>query len=132
MKKVLLDTNILIDYLRAKRGPIVELFQLQEKGHIQLYLSSLTVMELYAGLSSSKMQDELDAVFNACFMIPFDQVIARFAGELKRNKKFQAVPLADFLIGTTALWLKAQLATGNQKHFAGIPGLKFFDLPKKM
>lgn len=128
MKKVLLDTNILIDYLRAKRGPIIELFQLQEQGRIQLYLSSLTVMELYAGLSSPKMQDELDAVFNACFIIPFDQVIARFAGELKRDKKFLAVPLADFLIGTTALWLKARLATGNQKHFAGIPGLKFFDL----
>lgn len=130
MTKVLVDTNILIDYLRAKRGPIVELFQLQEKGHVQLYLSSLTVMELYAGLSSSKIQDELDAVFNACFIIPFDQVIARFAGELKRDKKFRAVPLADFLIGTTALWLEAQLATRNQKHFTGIPGLKFFNSPK--
>lgn len=130
MTKVLLDTNIIIDYLRGALGPLPQLVDLQEEGKGELYLSSLTIMEIYAGLSSTKMEKELQLLFDTCTVVPFDALVARFAGELKRDKKFRTVPVADYLIGSTALWLKAQLATRNKKHFQGIPGLKFFKLPQ--
>lgn len=132
MVKVFLDTDILVDYLRAKKGPIVDLVKLQERGKIELHLSSVSIMELFAGLSALRMQSELGMVLHSLTVISFDKNIARFAGELKRDKKFQTISLADYLIGTTALSMKAQLATRNKKHFQGIPGLKFFDLPKSL
>lgn len=126
MKNVVVDTDILIDFLRAGRGPFAELIGLQKQRQIELYLSGITVMELFAGKSSAETADNLEKFIGSFKVVPFDKKLARFSGELRRERKF-AIQTTDFIIGSTALWLKAQLATRNKKHFAGIPGLKFFD-----
>lgn len=128
MKNVIIDTNILIDYLRAGRGPFSSLTQLQKQHKIELCLSSITVMELFAGESSRQKSEYLKEFIDQFKIIPFDKNIAKFCGELRRDQKM-AIQTADLLIGATTLWLKAQLATRNQKHFTAIPGLKFFNLP---
>ena len=127
MTKVLVDTDVIIDYLRINRGPMAQLVLIQSNGEIEMHLASISVMELYAGLSSIKFAEKIELLVNLCTVVPFDATVARFAGKLKRDKKFPTVPVTDYLIGSTALWLKAELATGNKKHFAGIPGLKFFN-----
>ena len=127
--KVVVDTDVLIDYLRLNRGPLPQLVTLQKNGTIELYLSTVTVMELYAGLSSTKMEKELQLMFEIYTIIPFGSDIARFAGELKREKKFPTVPVAGYIIGTTAVWLKASIVTRNRRHFAAIPGITFYTVP---
>ena len=127
MTKVLVDTDVIIDYLRINRGPMAQLVLIQSNGEIEMHLASISVMELYAGLSSIKFAEKIELLVNLCTVVPFDATVARFAGKLKRDKKFPTVPVTDYLIGSTALWLKAELATRNKKHFAAIPGLKFFN-----
>jgi predicted nucleic acid-binding protein len=128
VRKVILDTDIIIDFIRAERGPLSELIELQSLHDIELYLSSITVMELFAGQSSQENAAKLEKLIDKFRIVAFDKVLARFTGEFRRGKKLD-LHFADFIIGATAVWLKAQLATGNKKHFQGIPGLKFFNLP---
>lgn len=127
MTKVLVDTDILIDHLRTGGGPLTQLVTMQSNGKIEIYLSSITVMELYAGLSSLKLAKKIQLLLNSFLVIPFDVTVAQFAGELKRDQKFPTVPVVDYIIGSTAVWFKAQLATRNRRHFSSIPELKFFD-----
>ena len=130
MKKVLIDTDIIIDFLRTNKGSFLSLLELQEQGDFILYISSITVMELFVGTSSQKPDQfkQLKELISSLLVVPFDAKLAQFTGELKRGKKL-TILTSDLIIGATSLWLKTQLATRNKKHFAGIPGLKFFHLP---
>ncbi|MBI2310190.1 type II toxin-antitoxin system VapC family toxin [Candidatus Collierbacteria bacterium] len=126
MKKVLVDTDILIDFFRSGRGSFPALIGLQKQRQIELYLSSITVMELFAGKSSAETAVTLEKFIDSFKVVTFDKVLARFSGELRRERKL-AIQTSDFIIGATSIWLKVQLATRNKKHFQGIPGLKFFN-----
>ena len=127
MKKVLIDTDIIIDFLRTNKGLFFSLLESQEQGNFILYISSITVMELFVGTSSQKPDQfkHLKELISSLRVVPFDAKLAQFTGELKRGKKW-TILTSDLIIAATSLWLKAQLATKNKKHFAAIPGLKFF------
>lgn len=127
MKRVVVDTDILIDFLRVKRGSFAQLIAQQKQRKIELYLSSITVMELYAGKSSADILTYLEEFVGQFKIVSFDKVLARFSGELRRERKL-SIQTTDFIIGVSALWLKAEVATRNKKHFQGIQGLKFFKL----
>lgn len=130
MKKILVDTDVIIDFLRTNKGLFLNLLELQEQGSLTLYISSVTVMELFVGTSSQKpdQSQQLKELIDSLRVVPLDARLAQFTGELKRGKKW-TILTSDLIVSATALWLKAQLATRNQKHFAGIPGLKFFKIP---
>jgi predicted nucleic acid-binding protein len=125
VKKVVLDTDIIIDFFRAEIGPFSRLIELQNRHAIELYLSSITVMELFTGESSEKNAAQLEEFIEKFRIVTFDKILARFTGELRRGRKLN-LHFADFIIGSTTLWLGAELATRNKKHFQEIPGLKFF------
>ena len=109
------------------------LLKLQEQGSFTLYISSITVMELFVGTSSQKPAQfkQLKELISSLRVVPLDTNLAQFTGELKRGKKW-TILTSDLIIASTALWLKAHLATRNKKHFAAIPGLKFFTLPSRV
>lgn len=129
MKKVLIDTDIIIDFLRTNEGLFPTLLELQVQGNLTLYISSVTIMELFVGTSSQKQvqSQQLKELIDSFRVIPLDAKLAQFTGELKRGKKW-TILTSDLIIGATALWLNAQLATKNRKHFSVIPGLKLFNL----
>lgn len=129
MEKVVVDTDIIIDFLRTNKGLLPQLRDLQEKELLEIYITSVTIMELFAG-DMRKTQEKMlvDLLINFK-VIPFDEEIARFAGEEKRGKKLQ-IQLSDFIIGITCTYFKAELATRNQAHFRGIKGIKFFKRSK--
>lgn len=130
MKKVLIDTDIIIDFLRTNEGLFPTLLELQVQGNLTLYISSVTIMELFVGTSSQKQvqSQQLKELIDSFRVIPLDAKLAQFTGELKRGKKW-TILTSDLIIGATALWLNAELVTNNRKHFSVIPGLKFFKLP---
>jgi len=70
MSKFLIDTSIIVDYLR-KHQPTVQLIdRLFQKGH-QLYISVLTQAELYSGLSTRKARVRHSLAF---LIIPFKKI----------------------------------------------------------
>jgi predicted nucleic acid-binding protein len=125
VEKVVLDSDIIIDYLRTGKGRYEELLKLQLAEKIQLYLSSVTVMELFAGKMDNDTEKLLTELVNNFIIIPFDKTLAKFTGLAKNGKKID-IPLADFIIAQTAIFLEAKLATRNAKDFRQIPSLKFY------
>ncbi|MBI4008722.1 PIN domain-containing protein [Candidatus Roizmanbacteria bacterium] len=124
MVKVLIDTDIIIDFLRTKKGLLLDLYRLQSEEKLELYISSITALELFSGISSKKLKLTLLELISTLKVVGITLDLAVFAGELKRDLQ-SSIPFADLLIGASALYIRAQLATHNQKHFKGIPKLKF-------
>ena len=127
MEKVVVDSDFIIDYLRTSKGWLPDLISLQSQGEIEIYVSSMTVFELFAGHSSKKDEPKILELVASFKVVAFDEKLAKFAGELTRDWKL-SLPLADFIIASTAVYVEAEIATRNKDHFKGIPRLKFFTL----
>lgn len=124
MTRVVVDTDIFIDLLRTKRGDLLALFKLQEKQKVELYLSTVTIMEIFSGKSSQKEETDLLALLENFIVVPVTFEIAKLAGEIKRETKFSNL-VSDLIIAATALSVGASIATRNRKHFSGLKSLKF-------
>lgn len=123
MKKLLVDSDIVIDHLRGFETARNFLKSAQQNS--ELYLSAVSVVELYSGSETRqadrlKIVEQLVSSFEISLLIPS---IARQAGFLRRdyNKSF-----ADMIIAATALEYGFILATRNIKDFKAIPKLKLF------
>lgn len=123
MRAYLIDTNILIDFLRGKSSAIAFMNSLK----IQPVISALTISELFAGVKGKKEKVAIHNLVTACEVISIDDEIAEEGGLLK-NKYFKShsVGLADALIGATSILTKLTLVTLNKEHF---PMLKNIHVP---
>ncbi len=129
MSKLLLDTNIIIDYLRGYRPARTFLEKLCSTGG--LIISVVTRMELYAGKSmdNPEVQAKVDGLLSYFTIIPFSPVLAGRAGELLRHYRTQGLSPLEAIIAATALDSGANLITRNIKHYQAVEGLLAFELP---
>ena len=125
MDQIVIDSDVFIDYSRIQTGLLPRLLDLQKQQKAEIFVSSVTVFELFSGKLSLVQEDSLQGILKIVKIVPLDETIAKFAGEINRDNKINA-GIADILIAATALFLKARLATKNKKHFKNIPNLKFF------
>lgn len=122
---ILVDSNILIDYLRRDKKPetiFYGLFSIENTPAI----SCATITELYAGKSveERKERQNVERVINACQQLEISAEICKSAGELLRRG--QGLTFQDALIAATALHHKLPLLTLNKKHFNKIKGVTLF------
>ena len=112
-KPQLLDTDVLIDYLRGIE-PAVQ-FLAAAQGI--LLLSAISAAELYAGVKEEE-QTQLSRFIDSFDLVEINLSIARQGG-LFRNQYFKShgVGIADALIAASAIQCGARLVTLNQKHF---------------
>lgn len=123
MKKLLLDSSILIDFLRLKKKEESYLYKLTEKNN-QLYASIISHTELYSGKSaweSKKVYLEIKDLFYGITLIPLTEEISEKAGEIRA--KFD-LDVADSIIAATANHVNLDLVTLNTKDFEKIRGVK--------
>lgn len=125
MIKILVDTDILIDYLRTGKGTLPDLLKLQAHKQVGLHMSAITILEIFAGRSSKKLTSMLHQLISGFKVMHLTSELARFTGELKRDNNLPTA-FSDLIIGATALSIKAKLATRNRHHFQAIPKLKFY------
>lgn len=110
----LIDTDILIDYLRNDTNAIKFL----EMHTSPPFLSTVTVAELYAGVKDGKERKILDQFIHYFTIIPVDLEISRLGGLYRRDfGPKQGTGLADAIIAATATQKNIRLATLNKKHF---------------
>lgn len=124
-ENVLVDSDILIDFFRTGTGLLPELIKQQDEGEIEIYVSSMTVFELFSGQSSKSEKEKILQLLEDLKIIPFDRSLAQFAGGLNRDLHVR-IPLADFIIGATCLYLDAKLATRNKSHFQDIGKIRYY------
>lgn len=124
----LLDTSVYSQRLRPQPHPrVVERWQML--GDHRLAISAVCEAELLYGLEkrgSHRLWQEYHAALeNSLTLLPLDLSVARIFARIKAQTETQGEPRADFdlLIAATALAHGLILATGNKKHFDGIPGL---------
>ncbi len=114
MKKYLIDTDILIDFLRGKED--AKNFLMERSEESPLYCSVITIAEIYAGMRKNETE-KTNELLNSLFSIHVTKEIARLAGEFKRGTKSQDLELDDCLIAASAFIENAILATNNIKHY---------------
>lgn len=114
MKNVLVDTDILIDFLRGKEKAKAFLSSLVKEPVV--YISALTIVELHAGMKEHEREQTADLI-DSLNVVDVNREIAEKAGQYKRTLKTQALELDDCIIAATAFVKQAVLATGNIKHY---------------
>ena len=114
MSSALVDTDILIDFLRGRESARAFLAALtdQETPHV----SVVSVAELYAGMRPSEEVATHDLI-DCMVVVPITAEIAELAGRLKQGTKGYTLELDDCFIAATALIHSLRLATRNTRHY---------------
>jgi len=118
---LLLDTDILVDFLRGEPKAVD---YLKGNSH-RVNLSAISVAELYAGVRGQTERERLDSFVSVFPVLSVTEDVAAEGGLLKgKHSKAAGTGLADALIASTALLNGLQLETLNAKHCPMFPGLK--------
>jgi predicted nucleic acid-binding protein len=113
-RSFLLDSNILVDYLR-NRPEAVEFFDALSAAP---KISAITVAELYAGVREGREREILDQLVSDIEVVDVDNEIAVMGGLLRRQYlKSHGLEIADAIIAATARREGAEMVTLNKKHF---------------
>jgi tRNA(fMet)-specific endonuclease VapC len=114
MSEVIVDTDILINFLRGREK--ARDFLLSVLRESNLSCSAITVAEIYAGMKELE-KEKTEELIDGLNVIPVDRAIAEKAGQYKGSIKSHTLELDDCLVAATAFLRKAVLATGNGKHY---------------
>ena len=112
--RLLIDTDVLIDYLREQPDAVAYL-----EGRVEhLLVSTITIAELYSGVREGAERQSLDTLLPFFEEVDVDVEIAIKGGLFRRGyRKSHNLGLADALIAATADVKQATLVTLNKKHF---------------
>ena len=115
MADYLLDATALIDYFRGRRGIIELMNTLANQGHI-LGVCSITVAELYAGLSEEE-RSGANRLIDAMDYHDVSREIAKEAGRYRYEfaRRGTSLSTTDTLLAATAIAEGAILITANTK-----------------
>lgn len=113
---VLVDTSVLIDYLRGHRGA-AELLE-RERALGVLHASEITRLEVLAGMRTKEERGTRDLMATLAWHV-VDADVAEEAGALGRRwlPSHRTIDGADLAIAATANRIGARLLTRNVKHF---------------
>lgn len=119
--KVVLDTSVLVDHLRASDPATEYLASLVDRPAC----SEISRIEVIQGLRSAE-RNAAERLFAVIAWIPVSEAVARRAGELGRQwrRSHPGIGVADLAIAATTEQVEATLATRNLKHFPMFEGLR--------
>lgn len=125
--KVIVDSSIIIDYLRG--GKKWDKFLNYIERDTQLFLPTVVIFELFSGSSTrnGRKLQEMIAFIHEFQRIDLNESIAKAAGELFRDVKMK-IQAVDYIIAASALEIGGTVVTLNTKHFQKIPGIKTYPL----
>lgn len=113
-QKVLVDTDVLIDFLRRK--PIAKQILDEVSSLHDLYISVVTLAEILAGMRPSE-EEATETLLQGLTFLPVTERIGRRAGHLRRQLSSRKLLLPDCLIASTAIEENCLLLTFNKKDY---------------
>lgn len=119
---VLVDTSVLIDYLRG-RPEAAELLE-GERERAPLHASEITRLEVLAGMRPRE-EEPTRSLLSTLVWHPVDAEVAERAGLLGQQwlPSHHTIDGADLAIAATAIMHEFRLLTRNVRHFPMFPGL---------
>lgn len=120
---VLVDTSVLVDYLRGDEAA-AELLE-RERMVGELHASEITRLEVLAGMRAGE-EIETRSMLSTLRWRSVDSEVTERAGELGRAwlPSHSGIDGADLAIAATAELLDARLLTTNVRHFPMFSGLR--------
>ena len=117
MASLLLDTTVLIDVLRGRRGT-VERLRRAAGTRETLWTCAVNVEETMRGLRPSEAV-AAQLLFEGLRIAPLGREQGALAGEWRRSfaERGMSLSQADCLVAAAAVGVGATLATGNPKDF---------------
>ena len=111
MKKFLVDSDVIIWYLKGREQEYKLLKEISSKG--ELFMSVISITEVRTGLQKNAVEiiDSLTDIFHP---VSVDENIAAMAGALKQKYN---LAIADMIIAASTISIDAVLVTYNKKHF---------------
>src|SRR5271157_5007682 len=120
-RDILIDTDIVIDFLRGDKQAIMHFKTCSDL----ICFSAITVAEIYAGIKGKKEESEVERLFSIFPVIATTHEIAREAGRLvKLYRPSHSVEIPDGVIAATCLISGSDLHTLNVKHYPMFLDLK--------
>jgi predicted nucleic acid-binding protein len=119
----LVDTSILIDYLRGQQAA-ADLLE-QERAEAPLHASEITRLEVLAGMRPSE-DEATRSLLSTLQWHPVDTQVAEEAGALGRRwlPSHRTIDGADLAIAATATLNQLRLLTRNVRHFPMFASLR--------
>ncbi len=133
MQKIIIDTNILIDYANGYAKWLDDLLS-SKNSSAKLILPTIVIAEYFTSISLENNDDAeiADKTFSLFVKQDLNESIAKILGAIMRHKTYSpGAGVSDLIIAATSIYLDAELATNNKKDFAKIPDLRLFD-PRKL
>ena len=124
MEKYVVDTNVIIDFLRGDVTLYPFFFALENKG-ISGFFSVITEIELLWCCKEDKERNKIKELLSMLERINVDESLVSIVCKCKQ--KSSMIELPDAIIAATSMKASCQLATRNTKHFRDIEGVKLFD-----
>jgi predicted nucleic acid-binding protein len=127
-RKILVDTSVIIDYLRNKnkqKSIFIKLFK-----EYDLCLSVITAFELFNGATTENKKNDIEILCKELEIIDFDFETAKLSSSIYLDlcKMNKLIEFRDILIGATAIQKNIQIATLNLKHFVRIKNIKILTI----
>jgi len=126
--KIVVDTDVIIDYLK-KRQPGAELLK---KSYLKykIHVTSITVYELLYGVQKSKKVDFINRLLRYVTVILLDEAAAREAATVHYTLKSKGLDIGvkDSFIAGICKAHNMPLLTANIGHFSRITGLKLLPI----
>ncbi|MBC8232697.1 type II toxin-antitoxin system VapC family toxin [bacterium] len=124
MEKIILDTDIFIDYFRgvSEAESYIENLPIDKRG-----TTDVTLMELFSGARDKKNLATIVEFIetNSFFVFPVTASASKNATELvKKYTLSRGLRMPDALVAAIALSVGGTLVTGNKRHFEFIDALK--------
>lgn len=121
MEKLLIDTDILINYINGDIDTSIFLDRFQEN----IYISIITYGEVLHGARNKNEFNQISKVLDSLSFIYLSEDMQRLGQKLfERYKLKGGIGFYDTLIASTALLENISLITNNFKHFKIIPNLE--------
>ena len=125
----LLDTCILIDYLRGEPS-VYDLLIDNEK--IKLSMSTITMMELMLGALNKREVGYIQKAFREIDILYIDEDISKLAESLViKYSKSHNLQIDDALIATTSIIANTKLITYDIGDYQFIPDIQLFHFNPK-
>lgn len=127
MNTYLIDTSVIINYLRDKGSAVETVDNLEG----ELTSSYICLAELYEGISRVREKEKaekqvLDFFTGLNQTYGVDKDIAKYFGQIRTHLKTkgEVIEDLDILLAATCLANHLVLVTANPKHFSRVPNLE--------
>ena len=135
---LILDSSVAI--AAERHGDIVQVFLqrvIDTTGNQEAALSVVGVVELVHGIHRADTAERrarreafVEELLSVVAIYPLTTEVAKLAGKLEAEQQSRGIviPIADLLIGATAVSLGYSILTVNPRHFRHIPGLSVIQM----